>query len=178
MTLTNILMIMAVLLGPVLAIQVTQFLDDRKEKRTRKLTLFKVLMSTRSYRTNWEHVQALNSINLEFNKDDKEEKEVVSAWEAYIDSLGNKVISLEKQYEFFLTLLSKMAVILKYDFNETQIKNSSYAPVAHSNIDSENQLIRSGLIDVLNRQKPLCIFSTNIGKQDSQIKNESIQGFS
>lgn len=170
LTISNIIMVIAVLLGPVLAIQAARFLDNRKEKRNGKLRLFRTLMSTRSYRTNWEHVTTLNNIDLEFsNKNNAKEKDVISAWKAYHDSLKDKRFS-EKQEGYFFDLLQKMSIVLDYDFDITHIKNSSYAPVAHSNIELEHGKIRTGLIDILDRGKPLPIFSTN---QDSQTQTIS-----
>ncbi len=172
MTIAEIIMIIAILTGPVLAIQIAQFLDRRKDKKNRKLKIFKTLMSTRMYRTHFDHVLALNTIELEF--DLKEDNDVIVAWKSYIDSLrtkfDGKVVEqhvLDKQYEHFVELLLKMAIVLGYGFDKTQIKNLSYAPIAHSNIDWENQLIRTGLIEMLHKEKPLAMILTNFNKANS-----------
>jgi len=40
---------------------------------------------------------------------------------------------------------------LGYDFDETHIKKSIYAPQGHADLESEQRLIRKGIIDVLYR---------------------------
>ena len=62
MTIADWLMIAAVLLGPIIAVQLTRHLDNKKEERERKLEVFKTLMATRAYTVSWDHVVALNRI--------------------------------------------------------------------------------------------------------------------
>lgn len=118
-------------------------------------------MATRSYAVSWDHVGALNRIDLEFDKDDKKEKAVIEAWKAYLDLLRDGSISSEqwniKRIDLFVELLHKMAQVLDYDFDKTHIKNSSYSPVAHENIEEEQKKLRAGLIEVLagNRSIPM-----------------------
>ena len=42
-----------------------------------------------------------------------------------------------------------MAQELDYDFDKTHIKNSSYGPVAHGNIEDKQKALRAGLLQVL-----------------------------
>lgn len=153
MTIADWLMIAAVLLGPIIAVQLTRYLDNKKEERERKLQVFKTLMATRAYTVSWDHVVALNRIDLEFDKGDINEKAVIEAWKAYLDLLCDKSIPPEqwsiKRIDLFVELLHKMAQVLDYDFDKTHIKNSSYSPVAHGNIEEEQKALRTGLIEVL-----------------------------
>ena len=159
MTIADWLMISAVLLGPIIAVQLTRYLDNKKEERERKLQVFKTLMATRAYTVSWDHVVALNRIDLEFNKNDKKEKAVIEAWKAYLDLLGDKTMTPEqwtvKRIDLLVELLHKMAQVLDYDFDKTHIKNSSYSPVAHGNIEEEQKALRTGLIQVLEGKRPI-----------------------
>uniref|UniRef100_UPI002AA29EDF DUF6680 family protein n=2 Tax=Serratia TaxID=613 RepID=UPI002AA29EDF len=56
----------AVILGPIFAVQVQKYLEQFREKKQRRLNIFRSLMSTRAERLNREHVQALNMIDIEF----------------------------------------------------------------------------------------------------------------
>ncbi|MGH8670508.1 MAG: DUF6680 family protein [Burkholderiales bacterium] len=49
MTVSDWIMIGAILLGPIIAVRLTRFLDDRKEVRERKIRIFKTLMATMAY---------------------------------------------------------------------------------------------------------------------------------
>jgi hypothetical protein len=165
MTIADWLMIGAVLLGPVIAVQLTRYLDRKKEIEERKLQLFKTLMATRSYNVSWDHVFALNRIDLEFHKDNRGEKAVIDAWKAYFDLLCDRGIPIDqwgtKRVELLVELLYQMAQVLKYDFDKTHIKNSSYAPQVHSRIDDEQSALRSSLIELLEgkRSVPITIIS-------------------
>ena len=159
MTIADWLMISAVLLGPIIAVQLTRFLDNKKEERERKLQVFKTLMATRAYTVSWDHVVALNRIDLEFDKDNKKEKAVIEAWKAYLDLLRDRIIPAEqwdvKRVDLLVELLHKMAQVLDYDFDKTHIKNSSYSPVAHGHIEYEEKAIRAVLIQVLEGKRPI-----------------------
>lgn len=165
MTISDWLMIAAVLLGPIIAVQLTRYLDDKKEERERKLQVFKTLMATRAYVVSWDHVGALNRIDLEFDKNIPNEKAVIEAWKAYLDLLGDRVMSPElwntKRVDLLVELLHKMAQVLNYDFDKTHIKNSSYAPAVHGNIEDEQRDIRKGVIELLQgkRSLPMAVVS-------------------
>jgi hypothetical protein len=159
MTIADWIMVVAVLVGPVIAVQLTRYLDKKREIRERKLQVFKTLMSTRGYTTSWEHVVALNRIDIEFDKQNTKEKEVIEAWKAYLDHLNAKEIPIEhwavKRIELFVELLHRMAQVLNYDFDKTHIKNSSYAPMAHETLEKQQEAIRKGVIDLLDGKRRL-----------------------
>lgn len=65
-TLTDLVMIVAVVVAPIFAVQVQKWLEIFREQRGRKLWVFKTLMATRAENLSSEHVKALNMIDLEF----------------------------------------------------------------------------------------------------------------
>ncbi|WP_054058861.1 DUF6680 family protein [Pseudomonas asplenii] len=164
------LLILATLLSPFIAVQATRHLDERREIRGRKLSIFKTLMATRSYIIAWQHVEALNRIDLEFVKSHKKEKAVVEAWKEYHDLLNNGNLSAEqwntKRIDLLAELLHKMALVLDYDFDKTHIKNSSYAPRYHSDTEAEQAAIRKGIIEVLAGRQPVPMEVTNLSSQN------------
>ncbi|NWD68216.1 hypothetical protein HX870_11485 [Pseudomonas gingeri] len=170
LSVTNCLIILATLLSPLIAVQVTRRLDERNEIRGRKLSIFKTLMATRSYVSSWIHVEALNRIDLEFTKDRKKEKDVVEAWKAYHDHLhslaASDAASQEqwgaKRVDVMVDMLHKMAVVLNYDFDKTHIKNSSYAPRIHSDTEAQQLKIRNGIIEVLAGDRAVPMSLTNL----------------
>jgi hypothetical protein len=147
------LMILAVLLGPIIAVQLTRYLDNKREAQQRKLDIFRTLMATRLYNISWDHVNALNRIDVEFDSRVPKEKDVLNAWKSYLDLLNDKGLTAEswntRRTDLFVDLLHRMALVLNYDFDKTHIKNSAYSPVAHSNSEQEVNEIRAGLIKVL-----------------------------
>ena len=165
MTISDVLMILAVLSGPVIAVQLTRYLDAKREKRDRKLQIFKTLMATRAYTISMDHVMTLNRIDLEFETSNPKEKEVINAWKQYLDLLSDKSISGEqwavRRIDLLVELLHKMALVLDYDFDKTHIRNSSYSPVAHSDIESQQAKVREGVVDLLEGKRSLQMHITN-----------------
>ncbi len=159
MTISDWIMILAVFLGPIVAVRLTRYLDDKKEVEARKLEIFKTLMATRAYNISWSHVEALNRIDLEFDKNNKNEREVIEAWEAYLDLLGDTSMSADqwgvRRLDLLVELLYKMAKVLKYDFDKIHIKNSTYTPRAHSETEREQDIIRKGIIEILEGRRPI-----------------------
>jgi hypothetical protein len=74
----DILTICALILGPILAVQIQKFIDRAKESRSRRLWVFKTLMATRHATLSIDHVSALNRIDLEF-PDNKKYHDVIEA---------------------------------------------------------------------------------------------------
>lgn len=160
MTISDWLMIGAVLAGPIIAVQLTRHLDNRREVRDRKLSIFKNLMATRSYVTSWVHVEALNRIDLEFDTNRPKEREVIDAWKAYLDHLNSFNAMpvdqwITRRVDLFVDLLHKMALVLDYNFDKTHIKNSSYAPKAHGDLEAEQMQLRQMAIELLEGKRPL-----------------------
>lgn len=147
------IMIAAVFLGPIVAVQLTRYLVNKNEVKNRKLEIFRTLMPTSAYSISWEHVPALNRIDVEFDNKIPKEKEVLYSWKSYLDLLRDKSITGEtwstKIIDLFVDLLYKMALVLDYDFDKTHIKNSAYSPLAHGKSEQEINEIRAGLIKVL-----------------------------
>ena len=165
MTISDWLMIFAVFTGPLVAVQLTKWQDSQREKRQRKLDIFKTLMATRAYGVSWNHVQALNSIDLEFERSVPAEREVIDSWKAYLDHLNTKAVSQEhwvtRRIELMTELLHKMAAVLGYDFDKTHIKNASYAPIAHGDLEQQQQALRQLSIEVLQGHRTVSVRMEN-----------------
>ncbi|MFN0118200.1 MAG: DUF6680 family protein [Elusimicrobiota bacterium] len=161
MTIADWVMVVAVLTGPLIAVQLTRYLDRKREIRERKLSIFQTLMATRSYTITWAHVEALNRIDLEFDKNEKKERAVLDSWKEYLDHLGQTQIPVEqwaiKRIDLLVEMLHRMATVLDYDFDKTHIKNSSYSPMAHGAIEEEFRLLRQGAIEILQGKRSLPI---------------------
>jgi hypothetical protein len=165
MTIADWIMIFAVLLGPVVAVQLTRYLDDKKEIRERKLWIFKTLMASRAATLSPFHVEALNRIDLEFDPNNKSEKEVINAWKAYLNLLSDKDIPPEqwgvRRADFLVDLLHKMANVLNYEFDRTTIRQSSYFPRSHSELEEDQTAIRKGMKDLIEGKKVIPMYVTN-----------------
>ncbi len=171
MTTSDWLMILAVLLAPVIAVQVQQRLDVLREIRRRKSLVFQTLMATRAARVSPAHVQALNSIDMEFagsrtfplQGPSRVEKAVLDAWKEYHDHLSTAYDAeqfptwVEKGNELFTNLLHEMSKSLGYGFDRVQLKRGIYTPVAHGAFEEDQRVIRESLVKVLSGHRPIPI---------------------
>lgn len=167
MKLYEILTLVAIILGPIIAVQLQKYLDRNREIRNRKLDIFKMLMASRGATLSAPHVEALNRIDLEFSGNKKYNK-VIEAWKEYFDNLCIKVDTDEtltiwsvRNEELRANLLYEMGQSLGYAFDKVLIKRNVYSPIGHERIERENELIRKGLLDVLNLETaiPMTIIS-------------------
>lgn len=91
-------------------------------------------------------------IDVEFYGGSRAEKQVAIAWKEYLDHLNGTPSAANwanRGNDLFVELLHKMAVCLGYDFDKVHIKNQSYSPIAHGNLEAEQNLIRRGTIALL-----------------------------
>lgn len=78
MTIADILMILAVITGPILAVQVQKLIESWRSKRERKFIIFRVLMATRGTPVSPQHVEALNLIDIEFSGNNTKKDQYVT----------------------------------------------------------------------------------------------------
>lgn len=182
MTISNALMILAVLFAPFLAVFAQRQIDLWREQRKRKLWVFKTLMATRGRTLSPEHVQALNMIELEFQK--PSEKPIRDAWKEYHDHLNSypnegvnqnerAVVWEGETTNLLATLLTKMSKAFSYEFDLVQIKKGAYSPQRHVTTEIELQLLRRFAIECLagDRKVSVAIVPKNdeAAKQGQQL---------
>ena len=162
MTMSDYLMILAVLLSPLIAVQVQKWIENWRADRIKKISIFKTLMATRGTPLSPRHVEALNMIDLEFDAKKQEEKKVLEAWKVCLDHFYDVPKDYEdpsyktkqdawmtKTEEYIIDLLHAMAHSLGYDFDKVQLKKGFYAPQGHADIEIEQLLIRKGVVQLL-----------------------------
>lgn len=75
------LTVIALLIGPVAAVLIQRWRERVREERGKKLWVFRELMVTRGTRMSGRHVEALNSIDVEFYG----HRDVLEAWQTYFE---------------------------------------------------------------------------------------------
>jgi len=163
MTLTEILTVGAIVVGPAFGAWLTRWLDDRRETNKRKFDIFRTLMRTRKMPIHIEHVSALNLVEVEFN----ENTNVIAAWKSYLTSLGESLPPLDdkekndavaKKRDSLLTkLLSEIAKCLNVKIEQLSILEGNYIPQGWVDEDWEQRLVRRSLIDVLTARRAILI---------------------
>jgi hypothetical protein len=165
--------IIAIILGPILAIQVQKIIERLTQKRDEKRKVFMTLLTTRGRQLAPEHVQALNMIHFFFSGKHKKDQAVVEAWDLYRDHLftrteppkpqDNGEVSdadrvdfenrvrewLGKSDELLCSMLRKMAESLGYHFPELWLKKGAYTPQGYGEMEENQRTILHGLAEIL-----------------------------
>jgi hypothetical protein len=127
--------VLATIVGPVAAVFITRWNDQRRETRNRLLHVYRVLMATRRSNVSQDHVAAINLVEVEFHG----VKPVIEAWSAYLTHLNTKAGSEtpehgktwnDRRSELLAILLVKVAAHLGITKGEIELLHGGYAPQA------------------------------------------------
>ncbi|WP_321487939.1 DUF6680 family protein [uncultured Hyphomonas sp.] len=159
MTAADIVSVSAILLSPLIALRTSSWLEARKEVRLRKLGIYRTLMATRAQNLSHPHIEALNSIDLEFRAKNGKEKAVRDAWKLYLDHLNDRNYPAEswgvRRQELAVELLYVMGKAVGYDFDKVHIGKGIYSPMAHGRIEADQEAIRAGLRNILEKKSSI-----------------------
>jgi hypothetical protein len=160
------LTLLATLLSPLVALQVSRVLADSKQAREEQLRIFKTLMSTRAANLDPRHVECLNLIDVVFHSNARKEVEIRRLWKQYLDHLSDKGYPKDswgsRRVELLVELLHAMAVALGFDFDKTHIKNQCYYPDGYGDFENDQGTIRRSLAEILSGRRPLPMWVANL----------------
>jgi hypothetical protein len=172
----DLAIVFATLLGPVLAVQAQKWVERGREQNNRRVTIFRTLMATRAASLSPAHVEALNAIPIEFYGDRKAFKDVVEAWRAYLDYLSQQGVDpnvwAQKRYDLFIELLWRLAESLGYRFTKVELQREVYSPKAYATIESQNEVIRTGLSRIFSGEAALPLDIKTFPADPSFIKRQ------
>lgn len=153
----GIAVVLATLLGPVLAVYVTRRIDDKRQRIARQLDIFRLLMSARRVPLSADRVRALNLVEIEFHGNRSVE-------EAYRDLMRHintppplPVNWQDRQRSLATKLLSEMGRVLGYNIQQLDVLEGGYWPQGFVDIESEQQQVRQVLLEVLSGRRPLLV---------------------
>lgn len=157
--------IAAIVLGPVLAVMVTRWGDDRRDTRRRKTDVLSTLMRTRPLRLSLEHVGALNLIQLEFYGVEAVQKSY-SAYRAHLnrefpkDTAAQNLFNDERD-DLFIELLHQIARHLNYGFDKRDLEKLSYGPQGWETDETTIRMLRAMSMDLLTGKQSLSVTMRN-----------------
>ncbi len=145
----DIAIVLATFLGPIAAIQAQKIVEARREQQQRRVAIFKTLMATRAAMLSPAHVEAINSIPIEFYGKGNKLKQIGERWKNYLDALSQPNPETptwaQNRLEAFNNLLFQISDFLSFSFTALEIKREVYFPTAHAHIQSDQEIIRQGL---------------------------------
>jgi len=111
-------------------------------------------MATRAATLSPQYVEALNAVPVEFYGTGGKLKEISDAWKLFLDHHDPGVpandVWLSKRLDLFLDLLHLMSQYLGYGFSRAQLSRDIYSPQAHGDLETEQTVIRRGLVKLFN----------------------------
>ena len=177
----------AIVIIPILAVIIGQFLQDRSEKRKDKMRVFSHLMSYRSFGyVDQYSVNVFNSVPIVFYDD----KDVIEKYNAYLKSLNIKPEDVQvktKEIEDNKTkMLEAMAKSLKYKNVNWELIQNPYVPngllaqINAENTYKQGQLeIAKLFTNMTNPQTPMEAvreYGAEIERRLEESKNEKKTG--
>lgn len=143
MEIKDIATIVALVLGPVIAVVITLWSQKRSERRLAKLQLFVTLMANRRAAPSREWVNALNLIDVIYAN----ETRIVQLWHQLYDALNIQPFNNQTFTHKYLDLLSAMANSLGYSSLKQTDIDKFYMPQglgdqAALSIDTQKEWLR------------------------------------
>jgi uncharacterized protein DUF6680 len=150
------LTIAAILIGPIVALTIQKWIEDRRARQNRKIQIFRELMASRASRLSAPYVQALNGIETEFYGQTK----VIEAWRFLVDHLYTPQETNPEQWgqtqsDLLGDLLYEMGKSLGYHFDRVTLKRNVYFPKGWNLIEAEQAQLRQAAVAVFEGKKPL-----------------------
>jgi hypothetical protein len=154
----DLAIVCATLLGPVLAVQAQKWIERARESKQRKVAVFRTLMATRGAMLSPEHVAALNAVPIEFYGKSDPLRDIGVAWKTLLDHLNNFTgtdLWGQTRLDLFNVLLLKISTYLGYPFSALEIKREVYLPAGHITLQTDQDIIRKGLVQLFDGKTPL-----------------------
>lgn len=184
MTISDWLVILAIIVAPILAVQIQRFIGNIKEIKTRKMQIFRTLMATRATRLDAKHIEALNMIDIEFF----ENKKITEAWKLLLDNFVNYPkdikdpnyqvqlnLCVEKSNNLFINLLYEMAKSLNYTFDKVHLTRGVYIPKGQADYMMDQEFIRRAFVEVLSGKRPIPIKILNVTKENTEEQMKKLK---
>jgi hypothetical protein len=185
-TINEILTLIALVGGPVAAVFITRYLDNRRQDMSRRLDVFRTLMRTRRMNLSPDHIGALNLVEIEFAKD----REVLAAWKLLFTHLGTTHVRndyeradgltdraeidrrnnafgvrlLQERQSLLAKLLHQMARVLGFKIEQLEIFEGGYTPQFYANVENDQEIMRRFVVDLAmgNKLVPIGVFDYRV----------------
>ncbi|MBO6579051.1 MAG: hypothetical protein JJ871_11855 [Thalassospira sp.] len=164
--------LIAVLVGPILAVVVSRFIDAEREHSNRKWMIFRSLMSARRNQLSHEFVASLNLVEVEFHKEkrvteklqefikvfDRDEPNNNAGWERFVSDRDTKLTQL----------LTEIAKSLGVNIEVIDIMKGGYTPRGWSNNEQLNQDTKIALLELIRGNRSLPVHVVTHTQEDNR----------
>ena len=176
---SDLAIIFATLVGPILAVQSQKWLERRRDVRGRQEAVFRDLMATRASGISPRHVEALNAVPTEFVGKTPQARAVLEAWRLHLEHLNGSYQAdswVEKRHDLYIDLLSAISSFLRFDFDKVQLKREVYHPRGFIEMEQDQERIRRGMAKILSGDGGVPVeissipFNPQLREQDLEVR--------
>ena len=147
----------ALIAGPGIAVWITRKIDRDHAAEARKMEIFRTLMRTRGMPIHWDHVGALNLVEVEFI----DHQDVINPWKEYLAHLNERPPKEKAQLDAFgkkrdtllTALIDAIAKALDIKIAQLDILQGNYVPSGWFTDEEEQRWLRRALMHVLSSGK-------------------------
>ena len=140
------LTILAIIVGPIFALMAQRLLDVIREKKRARMAIYLNLMASRATPLNVNHLAALNSIDVIFNR--RDDAKIREAWRRVLDHVVLDLPPLdwnEKFNDLRAELYRQIGLSVRYDFTTDYLKRNIYHPRYQSEAELDLLALRQAL---------------------------------
>lgn len=105
------------------------------------------------------HLEALNAVPVGFYGTSRKLKAINEAWKLYLDHHDKRLPANDawgqKRLDLFNEMMHWMSQFLGYGFSNAQLAREIYAPRAHGDMETEQTVIRMGLVSLFKGETSL-----------------------
>jgi hypothetical protein len=155
--------VIATVLGPVIAVQTQKFIERASERKRRREWIFTSLMSNRATRQHDDYVKALNLIDLEFSPrrfSGASDRPVIDAWRELFGELGQGLAEDEEDInrirawhqrcdDKLVALLSAMGKAVGYKFSNEELRRGIYYPRGRAELEQSYIAFMHGISRII-----------------------------
>lgn len=185
MTVSDWMIVCATLLGPIIAVQVQKAIESAREARSQKRLVFHQLMATRAAPLSFQHVQALNMIDLAFygkgpGRRSADAQRVLDLWKEHIDLVSDRAYQdrdikgwLSKLQDLHVDLLVAIGKDVGYSFDRVLLRKGAYNPEAHGLLEHEQTQLRKLTISLLEGKTALSMNVASFPVDEDALKAQT-----
>jgi hypothetical protein len=152
-----VLVILATVLGPVIAVWITRKIDADRAKTARKLDVFRAMMRNRRMHLSPHYVNAFNLIEVEFQGVEPVEQAFKGVF-AHMSAQAGQPDWFDKFRRLTTRLLYAMGKNLGYEMEQLDVLEGGYNPTAFGQLEEEQATFRRLIIEVLQGKRSLPIY--------------------
>lgn len=160
-------------LGPMIAVLITFWREGRQSLRTRRLWVFRTLMSTRRLAIATDHVYALNLVEVDFYNCKPVQEQWVS-YKNHLFSSGPEDVTWNETKERLLAnLLFEMAKALNFSIPAMDIFKGGYAPKGWEHRYSRQTEAMEFIYDLSKGSKVVPIYVSGVAQTTKELPVDS-----